>query len=55
MYDAASTIMAQKLSQVQRRGPGVHGGSALPAVRIELNPTHAEQIRNRPRRGARAC
>ena len=25
MYDAASTIMAQKLSQVQRRGPGDRG------------------------------
>ncbi len=39
MYDAASTIMAQKLSQVTGVGQVVVGGSALPGVRIELNPT----------------
>ncbi len=38
MYDAASTIMAQKLSQVQGVGQVVVGGSALPGVRVELNP-----------------
>ena len=38
MYDAASTIMAQKLSQVQGVGQVSVGGSALPGVRIELNP-----------------
>ncbi len=38
MYDAASTIMAQKLSQVQGVGQVFVGGSALPGVRIELNP-----------------
>jgi multidrug efflux pump len=38
MYDAASTIMAQKLSQVSGVGQVVVGGSALPSVRIELNP-----------------
>ncbi len=38
MYDAASTIMAQKLSQVTGVGQVVVGGSALPAVRVELNP-----------------
>jgi multidrug efflux pump len=38
MYDAASTIMAQKLSQIQGVGQVVVGGSALPSVRIELNP-----------------
>jgi len=38
MYDAASTIMAQKLSQVRGVGQVVVGGSALPGVRIELNP-----------------
>ena len=38
MYDAASTIMAQKLSQVQGVGQVFVGGSALPSVRVELNP-----------------
>ncbi len=39
MYDAADTIIAQKLSQVRGIGQVRVGGSALPAVRIELNPT----------------
>jgi multidrug efflux pump len=38
MYDAASTIMAQKLSQVRGVGQVFAGGSALPGVRVELNP-----------------
>ncbi len=39
MYDAASSILAQKLSQVSGVGQVQVGGSSLPAVRIELNPT----------------
>jgi multidrug efflux pump len=39
MYDAASTVMAQKLSQISGVGQVTVGGSALPGVRIELNPT----------------
>src|SRR6195256_4531168 len=39
MYDAASTILAQKLSQVQGIVQVTVSGSALPAVRVELNPT----------------
>jgi multidrug efflux pump len=39
MYDAASTIMAQKLAQLKGVGQVFTWGSALPAVRIELNPT----------------
>ncbi len=39
MYDAASTIMAQKLSQISGVGQVIVGGSALPGVRVELNPT----------------
>jgi len=39
MYDAASTIVAQKLSQVRGVGQVTVGGSSLPAVRAELNPT----------------
>src|SRR5579872_5318355 len=38
MYDAASTIMAQKLAQLKGVGQVFVGGSSLPAVRIELNP-----------------
>jgi multidrug efflux pump len=39
MYDAASTILSQKLSQVQGIGQVIVGGGSLPAVRVELNPT----------------
>ena len=38
LYDAASTILAQKISQIQGIGQVSVGGSSLPAVRIELNP-----------------
>src|ERR1700690_143129 len=39
LYDAASTIMAQGLSQIPGVGQVNVGGGALPAVRVELNPT----------------
>ncbi len=39
MYDAASTILQQKLSQIQGVGQVFVGGSSLPAVRVELNPS----------------
>ncbi|HTM61412.1 MAG TPA: multidrug efflux RND transporter permease subunit [Burkholderiales bacterium] len=39
MYDWASTVVAQKLSQVRGVGQVTVGGSALPAVRAEINPT----------------
>ena len=38
LYDAASTILAQKLSQIKGIGQVMVGGSSLPAVRVELNP-----------------
>ncbi|UVK47168.1 efflux RND transporter permease subunit [Mesorhizobium sp. AR07] len=38
LYDAASTVLAQKLSQVDGVGEVSVGGSSLPAVRVELNP-----------------
>ena len=38
MYDAASTILAQRLSQVEGIGQVNIGGSALPAVRAEVDP-----------------
>ncbi len=37
MYDAASTVLAQKISQLPGVGQVVVGGGALPAVRIDLN------------------
>jgi multidrug efflux pump len=39
MYDAASTILQQKLSQVDGVGQVFVGGASLPAVRVDLNPT----------------
>jgi multidrug efflux pump len=38
MYDAASTIIAQKLAQVEGVGQVAVGGSSLPGVRLELEP-----------------
>jgi len=39
LYDAASSIMQQRLSQIQGVGQVNVGGSSLPSVRVELNPT----------------
>ncbi|GLZ86526.1 acriflavine resistance protein B [Metapseudomonas resinovorans] len=38
LYDMASTILAQSLSQVKGVGEVQIGGSSLPAVRVELEP-----------------
>ncbi len=38
IYDAAATVVQQKLSQIEGVGNVGVQGSALPAVRIELNP-----------------
>jgi len=53
MYDVASSVLAQRLAQVSGVGQVAVGGSALPAVRVELNPMvvnkygiSMEQIRN---------
>ena len=43
MYDAASTILQQKLSQVEGVGQVSVGGSSLPAVRVELDPNALNQ------------
>ena len=45
----------QKLSQVEGIGEVDVGGSSLPAVRVELNPQRALQIRHRPRGRARGA
>jgi multidrug efflux pump len=39
MYDVASTVISQKLSQIQGVGQVSVGGSSLPSVRVEVNPT----------------
>jgi len=39
LYDAASTIMQQRLSQLQGVGQVSVGGSSLPGVRVDVNPT----------------
>src|SRR5271163_871647 len=39
MYDAASTILQQRISQVPGVGQVFVGGSALPGVRVEVNPS----------------
>jgi multidrug efflux pump len=39
LYDAASTIMQQRLLQIEGVGQVNVGGGALPAVRVEINPT----------------
>ncbi len=39
LYDAASTIMQQRLLQIEGVGQVYVGGSSLPAVRVEVNPT----------------
>ena len=38
MYDIASTILMQKISQIPGIGQVVIGGATSPAVRVELNP-----------------
>jgi multidrug efflux pump len=39
MYDAASSILQQKLSQIEGVGRVYVGGGSLPAIRVDLNPT----------------
>ncbi len=38
MYDAASNVLQQRLSQLEGVGQVIIGGATLPAVRVELNP-----------------
>ena len=39
LYDAAASILQQELAQVAGVGQVMLGGSSLPGVRVELNPT----------------
>ena len=44
LYDLASTILEQKLSQIQGVGQVSAGGGAAPSVRVEVNPTKLESF-----------
>ncbi len=39
LYDAASTVLMQRISQIRGVGQVIVGGSSAPAVRVDLNPT----------------
>jgi multidrug efflux pump len=43
LYDVASTVLAQKLSQVPGVGQVTVGGSSLPAVRVQVNPLQLDR------------
>ncbi len=45
LYDAADTILAQNLAQIQGIGQVVVGGSSAPAVRISVNPTMLSSLK----------
>jgi multidrug efflux pump len=44
MYGAASTILQQKISQVKGVGSVFVGGSSLPGVRVEVNPSKLNNL-----------
>ncbi|MGH7343067.1 MAG: efflux RND transporter permease subunit, partial [Candidatus Rokuibacteriota bacterium] len=44
IYDAADSILAQKLSQVDGIGQVVVGGGAKPAVRVRVDPNRLSQL-----------
>ena len=44
MYDAADSVLAQKLAQVSGVGQVFVGGSARPAVRAEVNPNQLNKL-----------
>jgi multidrug efflux pump len=45
LYDAASNVLQQKISQVSGVGQVVVSGSSLPAVRVEINPNALSKYR----------
>ena len=49
LYDAASTILMQRISQIRGVGQVTVGGSSAPAVRVDVNPTLIEPFRAEPR------
>src|SRR3989442_10440701 len=44
MYDAASSILQQRLAQVEGVGQVVVGGASLPAVRVQLEPAGRDKL-----------
>lgn len=44
LYDAASTVLAQKISQIPGVGEVTIGGGALPAVRVEIIPDAVNRL-----------
>ena len=44
VYDAADSILAQKLSQVEGIGQVTVGGAARPAVRVQIDPARLTQL-----------
>ena len=44
VYDAADSILAQKLSQVEGIGQVIVGGAARPAVRVQVDPAQLTQL-----------
>ncbi len=44
LYDAASTILQQKLSQIQGVGQVSVGGGTLPSVRVEVDPARLSSM-----------
>ena len=44
LYDAASTVIQQKLSQIEGVGQVIVGGGTLPSVRVEVNPVQLSSM-----------
>lgn len=44
MYDIASTLLAQKIAQLEGIGQVTLGGSSLPAIRVAVDPTRLSQM-----------
>src|SRR5450755_1555147 len=44
MYDAADSVLSQKLAQIDGVGQAFVGGGAAPAVRVEVNPNQLNHL-----------
>ena len=44
LYDAASTVLLQRISQIKGVGQVTVGGSSAPAVRVDLDPTQVNHF-----------
>ena len=52
LYDEASTVIAQRISQISGVGQVACVGASFPAVRIEMNPNQLARLRHQPADGA---